>query len=490
MPARYTAATTEAAPSSDTHLRLRAARAAPTDRNRRDGPERAASEPVALARRRSRQVAIAGRRETSGFRVNRVLGRIVPLIILVYLGYAYDLVVVRYAYGHVYRILGRPIAAIVPLVPAHIGFVVAVRAYLQVFLAYSSPSSDGGDGRPGWLARRLGAKFEAYDAAGLHADRDGIRACGPNGAPLRCWRDRCNGRIRAARTRHCGDCGTCRVGFDHHCAWFDNDVTAPATLRPFVRFLVLVPLLFGWAFAPLLPVAWRHARSIWRKARHDPELASRWWSRWYSWAGGPVFRYVVGWAWAGRKASQTRPTAADLGQSVVDRPSLRVPLLTAFGFTFSAIAIMLCASTLRQLSSGTLTIDVERRKTFHRLSLSSSSTVTEEAQAKLVSLDPHVYFSVPLAPITAAAASQSADPDAAEFDEKEIVSMSIDDGVWQRQGGWWRNLAFFLWDRAAPSQMLQQWPLSDRVRLELVQRAREQRSRRTDRAASLPPLPR
>jgi hypothetical protein len=35
----------------------------------------------------------------------------------------------------------------------------------------------------------------------------------------RCWKGRCNGRWKPARARHCSECGTCRAGFDHHCAF-------------------------------------------------------------------------------------------------------------------------------------------------------------------------------------------------------------------------------------------------------------------------------
>lgn len=34
----------------------------------------------------------------------------------------------------------------------------------------------------------------------------------------RCWKGRCQGRWKPARTRHCSECGACRAGFDHHCA--------------------------------------------------------------------------------------------------------------------------------------------------------------------------------------------------------------------------------------------------------------------------------
>ena len=35
----------------------------------------------------------------------------------------------------------------------------------------------------------------------------------------KCDRPSCAGRWKPARARHCSDCGTCRMGFDHHCTF-------------------------------------------------------------------------------------------------------------------------------------------------------------------------------------------------------------------------------------------------------------------------------
>ncbi|SPO39376.1 uncharacterized protein PSFLO_04857 [Pseudozyma flocculosa] len=378
------------------------------------------------------------------FRINRLLGRIVPLIILVYVGYTYQLVVFRYNYGHVCKVLGRPGLSAAHLLPAHIGFLAAVRSYLRVFLAHSSTSPRRG--LRGRLARLCGSSFEPHDGLRLERGQEGIRACQPDGSPLRCWRDACNGSIRGARTRHCGDCGTCRVGFDHHCAWFDNDVTAPATLRPFVHFLVLIPPLVAWAFAPLLPVAWRHARAIWRMARQDPEIASRW-----------------------------------HGTTLLDRPSPRIPFLVAFGVVFSSIAAILATSTLRQLSRGELTIDVERRKAHRRLlSSTSAAEPTDESRRRLDVLEPRVHFSVPVSLFSPGDGERSIGRGEGEDEQKrEVVSIRLDEGVWRRRAGpgrgdWIENLCFFLWDDDAETSMAGQWPLSDKVHHELVRRAEAQ----------------
>lgn len=38
----------------------------------------------------------------------------------------------------------------------------------------------------------------------------------------RCWKGNCKGRWKPSRARHCSECGTCRAGFDHHCAFVSD----------------------------------------------------------------------------------------------------------------------------------------------------------------------------------------------------------------------------------------------------------------------------
>lgn len=42
---------------------------------------------------------------------------------------------------------------------------------------------------------------------------------GPEGQMEFCRKGRCNGRWKPPGTHHCSTCGTCRMGFDHHCPW-------------------------------------------------------------------------------------------------------------------------------------------------------------------------------------------------------------------------------------------------------------------------------
>ena len=50
------------------------------------------------------------------------------------------------------------------------------------------------------------------------ANDEPAEAAGDGPMVNRCWRGKCGGRWKPARARHCSECGTCRAGFDHHCA--------------------------------------------------------------------------------------------------------------------------------------------------------------------------------------------------------------------------------------------------------------------------------
>ncbi|WFD32469.1 protein S-acyltransferase [Malassezia sp. CBS 17886] len=101
--------------------------------------------------------------------------------------------------------------------------------------------------------------------------------CNADGTPERCWRDACGGHWKAPGMRHCG---------------FDSDIVAPDTLRLYLVFLALVPVLTLAAFAPIAHAAARHILVLWRFP--SPALHARFWGRWWSWALGPVVRAVVG----------------------------------------------------------------------------------------------------------------------------------------------------------------------------------------------------
>lgn len=405
-----------------------------------------------------------------GIRLNRVLGRIVPIILLVYISYAYDLVVVRYAYRYLHHRQNRTFLPILWLLPTHGLFLWSLRSYLRVFFAHDHITASRTDhaGILAWLRIRLGATFpdpykaqlEEQESMQKHRDTQ-IQLCQADGQTVRCYRDDCNGRVKAFRTRHCGDCGTCRVGFDHHCAWFDNDVTAPATLRSFIGFLVSIPPLYLLGLGPLFPSAGQTLKRINAIASSDPFIRSSWWSKWYSWAGGPVFRWMVGFSFGASRWSQATP-------DLLPHESPRAPILVALGAVFVFVATALASSSLTHLRHGKLTIDVERSKAFHKLQrswekLQKEPTAANSAkglaiQRKMELLAPIQHFKV-----------TSIDKISGEAREI-IVALSVHEGLLSH-GTPWLNIGRFLGFGKTSEPGRSAWSLTDSALQKVLEKA-------------------
>lgn len=65
---------------------------------------------------------------------------------------------------------------------------------------------------------------------------------------------------------------------------------AEDTLGPFLLFLILVIPLIGFAIIPLLPLQLAAIKRIVETTWYTDILSEIWWSRWYSWVGGPIWR--------------------------------------------------------------------------------------------------------------------------------------------------------------------------------------------------------
>lgn len=63
-----------------------------------------------------------------------------------------------------------------------------------------------------------------------------------------------------------------------------------STFKPFVDFILFAVLLLVVALVPLSPLQYRALREVIATTWDTAEMKQEWWSKWYSWAGGPVWR--------------------------------------------------------------------------------------------------------------------------------------------------------------------------------------------------------
>jgi hypothetical protein len=129
----------------------------------------------------------------------------------------------------------------------------------------------------------------------------------------RCWKGRCNGRWKPARARHCSECGVCRAGFDHHCAFVSQEMSlrvdtqfanclTTSHMPTFLLTLILAPIALNMCCLPIYrPFGRRFLEGLYFS--RSGEQFAWWWEWWPSWivAGGPLGRYGVGIALAWRE---------------------------------------------------------------------------------------------------------------------------------------------------------------------------------------------
>ncbi|MBW0541713.1 hypothetical protein O181_081428 [Austropuccinia psidii MF-1] len=108
----------------------------------------------------------------------------------------------------------------------------------------------------------------------------------------------CLGKLLPLRARHCLDCNTCIPGFDHHCVWFAQCITLTHNLKLFVHTLFFAATTILLGLGPLYPIVARQVNLVvnltWDSGSNGETLRRIWWDRWWSWAGGPIYRYMGG----------------------------------------------------------------------------------------------------------------------------------------------------------------------------------------------------
>ncbi|GAA5856266.1 hypothetical protein JCM8547_000844 [Rhodosporidiobolus lusitaniae] len=294
-------------------------------------------------------------------RANVVLGKVIPSLLLLFAVKGYRLVLLE-VFPHV--ISRNRFAGVSYFAWVHLTLAASAWSYFQVYFEPLDPPKE-------------------KDPPLAVQERRVVFACEKDGSPARCWKDRCGGACRSIRTRHCRDCGTCRAGQHHHCSFADNCVTTSRTFKPFTCFLFYAAALLVVALVPLAPLQLRACREVIKQTWSSSLLQQRWWSRWYGWAGGPVWHYA-GALYLGYKHYQTiapdRPLlVADVETRTIKQggvtyaydvplyPSLAVPhlgtlVIVLFAVMISLIAFAMIAVIVRDTRTDTTPIQVERTR--------------------------------------------------------------------------------------------------------------------------------
>ncbi|WVF73190.1 hypothetical protein IAT40_008009 [Kwoniella sp. CBS 6097] len=218
----------------------------------------------------------------------------------------------------------------------------------------------------------------------------------------RCYRGKCGGRWKPARTRHCSQCRTCRGGFDHHCPFFANCLTA-AYMPTFLALLLYTPPAILSLSSPLYKPFFHRASQAYATSWADERIRSWWWDWTWSWvvAGGPVGRYaggvILGWRELDRIDAITRE--GDVGPGL---RRLNVGLMLGFGVVLALISAGLAFSTITILLSGHLTID-RGRTSAHAQAVTAiyglkikGLPIPDELEEKLWRFSDRTWFFVPL----------------------------------------------------------------------------------------------
>ncbi|WWD03592.1 hypothetical protein V865_001646 [Kwoniella europaea PYCC6329] len=180
----------------------------------------------------------------------------------------------------------------------------------------------------------------------------------------RCYRGKCGGRWKPARARHCTLCGRCRAGWDHHCVFFANCLSAPY-MRTFLALLLYTPPTIFIISLPLYKSLYSRAKEAYFHSKSDDSIRQKWWDWGYSWviAGGPIGRYAGGTVLGWRKLDKLDEDGGGLVR-------LNIGLMVVFGIILALITIGLATTTLSLILKGDLTID-RGRSSAHGQALSA-----------------------------------------------------------------------------------------------------------------------
>ncbi|GAA5823214.1 hypothetical protein JCM5353_005122 [Sporobolomyces roseus] len=259
-----------------------------------------------------------------------------------------------------------------------------------------------------------------------------VFACDERGEPLTCSQDSCQSSYLSIRTRHCRDCGICQPGFDHHCSFMDNCISTSSTFKPFLQFIFYAILLLSVALVPLAPLQLRAFKEVIAITWGTKEMSEDWWRRWWSWAGGPVWRYAGGLVLGYIRypaLAQDRPflVPGHRVQTFVkdgityaydesNWPSLASPTLSTlsivvFATLIDLIGLGMLLATYLNVRKGQSSVQVERARRYHRQQLDSITSPSNSPE-----YDARLRLWIPLPETKEGGAIVLVEPDAPLFD--------------------------------------------------------------------------
>ncbi|KAK6909471.1 hypothetical protein I203_103490 [Kwoniella mangroviensis CBS 8507] len=268
--------------------------------------------------------------------------------------------------------------------------------YIRLYFLPSSQSTPPFDPPPAIRNRHV--IFQCLSPAEAKAVRLADNVLHDDDDPMseRCYRGKCGGRWKPARARHCTLCGRCRAGWDHHCVFFANCLSAPY-MRTFLALLLYTPPTIFIISLPLYKSLYNRAKEAYFYSKSDDSIRHKWWDRGYSWviAGGPIGRYAGGIVLGWRKLDKLDEDGGGLVR-------LNIGLMVGFGIILALITIGLATTTLSLILKGDLTIDRGRSSAhgqalsaIHRLK-SKGKPIPPHLESNLSRFSDRRWFYVPL----------------------------------------------------------------------------------------------
>ncbi|WRT70349.1 uncharacterized protein IL334_007347 [Kwoniella shivajii] len=340
--------------------------------------------------------------------------------------------------------------------------------YLRLYFLSSTQSTPPYDPPPAIRNRKIIFQcLSPSEAKALRLANDAANQYDEEPMVERCHRDRCGGRWKPARTRHCSMCQRCRGGWDHHCPFFANCLTAQY-MRSFLALLLYTPPTVLLLSLPLYKPLCNRAIAAYAFSRSSDEIRQYWWDWSYSWviAGGPIGRYAGGMILGWRELDKM-----DNDKTL----RLGVGLMIGFGVLLALVTTGLAFSTITLLVRGNLTID-KGRSTAHNQALHaiykskmSGRSIPPELEMNLKRFSDTRHFYVPF-------------PESFQNNGKEGIVLPILDHERPYDHGWKKNLEIVLgkgWAWLLPWNAMQRgmgdemfsWPIEEGVKNRLMEEA-------------------